>query len=232
MGFGLIYLVVTFIARHQLQENSKVIADAEAQRIQAVQEGLGGIRDVLIDGAQDVYVTRFWKTSVSQSRAQSANQFIGGAPRYMIESLGMVLIAGIAYWLSLHKGGLSAAIPMLGALAIGAQKLTPLMQQIYYSWAALSGNKKSLADVVELLDQPIPEEYFKPSSTDRLPFQHGITLCNLSFRYQQDGPDVVRQLNLKIPRGSRVGFVGKTGSGKSTVIDLIMGLLEPTDGER
>jgi ATP-binding cassette, subfamily B, bacterial PglK len=230
IGFTLIYLVVTFIARHQLRENSKVIADAEAQRIQAVQEGLGGIRDVLIDGAQTVYVTRFWKTAASQSRAQSANQFIAGAPRYMIESLGMVLIASIAYWLSSHEGGLSAAIPMLGALAVGAQKLMPLMQQIYFSWAALSGNRNSLADAVALLDQPIPEEYSEPSSTDPLPFQRSITLCNLTFRYRQDGPEVIRQLNLKITRGSRVGFVGKTGSGKSTVIDLIMGLLEPTGG--
>ena len=85
IGFALIYLGVTFIARRRLQENSKVIANTEAQRIQAIQEGLGGIRDVLIDGAQTVYVTRFWKTLASQSRAQSANQFIAGAPRYMIE---------------------------------------------------------------------------------------------------------------------------------------------------
>ena len=230
IGFALIYLIVTFIGRRRLQENSKVIANTEARRIQAVQEGLGGIRDVLIDGAQTVYVTRFWKTLASQSRAQSANQFIAGAPRYMIESLGMVLIAGIAYWLSLREGGLSAAIPMLGALAVGAQKLMPLTQQIYYSWASLSGSKNSLADVVALLDQPIPEEYFKPSPIEPLPFRRGITLCDLTFRYQQDKPDVIRQLNLKIPRGSRVGFVGKTGSGKSTVIDLIMGLLEPTGG--
>jgi ATP-binding cassette, subfamily B, bacterial PglK len=230
IGFTSIYAVVTLIARRQLQENSKVIAAAETRRIQAVQEGLGGIRDVLIDGAQTVYVTRFWKTSASQSRAQSANQFIAGAPRYMIESLGMVLIACIAYWLSSHEGGLSAAIPMLGALAVGAQKLMPLMQQIYYSWAAINGNRNNLADVIALLDQPIPEEYFEPSSTDPLPFQRGITLSNLTFRYRQDGPDVIRQLNLKIPRGSRVGFVGKTGTGKSTVIDLIMGLLEPTGG--
>ena len=230
IGFALIYLVVTLIARRQLQENSKVIAAAETRRIQAVQEGLGGIRDVLIDGAQSVYVTRFWKTAVSQSRAQSANQFIAGAPRYMIESLGMVLIAGIACWLSLREGGLSAAIPMLGALAVGAQKLMPLMQQIYYSWAAINGNKNNLRDVVALLDQPIPEEYFKLSLRDSLPFQRDITLCNLSFRYRQDGPEIVRQLNLKIPRGGRVGFVGKTGSGKSTLVDLIMGLLEPTGG--
>jgi ATP-binding cassette, subfamily B, bacterial PglK len=230
IGFAGIYLVVTYIVRGKLLENSKVIAEAEAQRIQAVQEGLGGIRDVLIDGTQSVYVTRFRNTSASQSRALSANQFIAGAPRYMIESLGMVLIACIAYWLSLRAGGLSGAIPMLGALAVGAQKLMPLMQQIYYSWAALSGNKSGLRDVVALLDQPIPEEYFEPSSMDPLRFEHSIALCNLTFRYKQDGPEVIRQLNLKVPRGGRVGFVGKTGSGKSTVIDLMMGLLEPTGG--
>ena len=70
----------------------------------------------------------------------------------------MVLIAALAYWLSLREGGLAAAIPVLGALAIGAQKLFPLMQQIYYSWATLSGSLAHLQDALVLLDQPSPTD--------------------------------------------------------------------------
>ena len=230
VGFTLIYILVTFSARRRLHANSKLIAASEAQRVQAVQEGLGAIRDVLIDGAQGVYITRFWKTSASQALAQSANNFISAAPRYLIESLGMALIAGLAYWLSAHKGGLSAAIPVLGALALGAQKLMPQMQQMYYSWAAVTGNRAVLGDVIALLEQPIPEEYFKPPATDPVRFERDIALCDVSFRYRHDVPEVIRRLNLKIRHGDRIGFIGKTGSGKSTVIDLIMGLLEPTGG--
>jgi ABC-type multidrug transport system fused ATPase/permease subunit len=230
LGFALIYLVVTFATRRQLRANSKVIADSETQRVQAIQEGLGGIRDMLIDGTQGVYINRFWKLDASLRQAQVVTSFIGAAPRYLIESIGMVLIAALAYWLSLGRGGLSAAIPVLGALAIGAQKLMPQMQQIYYGWATLAGSRASLADVVALLDQPIPEEYSKPSQANPMHLEHSIVLRNLCFRYREDAPEVIQQLGLQISRGSRVGFVGKTGSGKSTLIDLIMGLLEPTSG--
>ena len=231
LGFGVIYILVTFSIRRQLRVNSLIINDNETRRVQAVQEGLGGIRDVLIDGTQSVYINRFSKIEVAQCRARAANNFIGTAPRYLIESTGMVLIAALAYWLSLRAGGMSAAIPVLGALAIGAQKLMPQMQQVYYGWANLSGNRTTLADVVALLDQPIPAEYLQFSANVPAHLQHGIALRNLCFRYKHHAPEVIRQISLEIPRGSRVGFVGKTGSGKSTVIDLIMGLLEATSGQ-
>jgi ABC-type multidrug transport system fused ATPase/permease subunit len=191
---------------------------------------LGGIRDVLIDGTQGVYIKRFWWVDASVRQAQAVNGFISTAPRYLIESIGMVFIAILAYWLSLREGGLSAAIPVLGALAVGAQKLFPQMQQIYFGWATVRGSQAALVDVVALLEQPIPDEYSKPLSRGATRLEHGITLRNLGFRYRNDAPEVIRQLGFKIPRGGRVGFIGKTGSGKSTVLDLIMGLLEPTSG--
>jgi ABC-type multidrug transport system fused ATPase/permease subunit len=230
LGFALIYLVVTFSTRRKLRANSKVIAENDTRRIQAVQEGLGGIRDVLIDGTQAVYVRRFWQFDSTCRQAQGANNFIGAAPRYLIESIGMVLIAALAYWLSLRTGGLSAAIPLLGVLAIGAQKLFPQMQQIYYGWVRLSGASAALAEVVALLEQPIADEYYKPSPAGPAHLEHSIVLRSLGFRYCNDAPVVIRRISLQIPRGSRVGFIGKTGSGKSTLINLIMGLLEPTSG--
>ena len=123
LGFAVIYLLITFFTRRQLHANSKVIAENETQRIQVIQEGLGGIRDIIIDGTQVVYIRRFQNFDDFLRHAQAVNNFIGSAPRYLIKSFGMVLIAALAYWLSLGAGGLSAAVPVLGALAIGAQKL-------------------------------------------------------------------------------------------------------------
>ena len=231
LGFGAIYLIVTLATRRRLDANSRVMAENETRRVQAVQEGLGGIRDILIDGTQNVFVNRFWKTDAALRQAQAANSFIGTAPRYLIESLGMVMIAALAFWLSLRPEGLLGAVPVLGALAIGAQKLMPLIQQIYYGWATLNGSRNILADVLALLDQPIPDGHSDPPPADRMHLKHGIVLRKLGFRYRNDGPEVIRQLSLQIPRGSRVGFIGKTGSGKSTLIDLVMGLLEPTSGD-
>lgn len=229
-GFTVIYLAVTFSTRHRLRNNSRVIAENETLRVQAVQEGLGGIRDILIDGVQEVYVNRFRVINSAQRRAQAANNFIGNAPRYLIESIGMVLIAGIAYGLSQRAGGVSAALPVLGALALGAQKLMPQMQQIYYGWATASGNRSVIADVVGLMELPLPEADVGPLRNVNAKLQRSIVLRDVGFRYKSDAPEVIRNVNLEIQRGSRIGFIGKTGSGKSTLVDIVMGLLEPTSG--
>lgn len=230
MSFALIYLAVTLSTRHRLRANSKIMASSETKRIQAIQEGLGGIRDVLIDGTQAVYINRFSKVDAAQRRAQGNSMFISSSPRYLIESIGMILIAALAYWLSLREGGLTAAIPTLGALAIGAQKLLPQLQQIYQGWTTSTGNRAAMDDVLELLEQAIPVEYQSVALPGALHLRREIALHDVHFRYGDDTPEVLRGISLRIPCGSRVGFVGKTGSGKSTLIDLIMGLLDATHG--
>lgn len=230
VGFTVLYLLVTLVTRRKLRKNSRIIAQAQDAGIQSVQEGLGGIRDVLLSDTQDVYVTRFKEVDAALRRAQVANTVIGNSPRYLIEAIGMVLIAVLAYWISQRAGGLVAAIPVLGALAIGVQKLLPLMQQIYIGWSSVVGNRGTLDDVVNLVEQPIPSEYLQRGPRQPLPFDKAISLKDLSFRYMPDRTAVLKGLNMEIPRGSRVGLIGRTGSGKSTVLDLIMGLLEPSSG--
>jgi ABC-type multidrug transport system fused ATPase/permease subunit len=230
IGFTVLYLLITLTTRHRVRKNSQIISQVHSTRVQAVQEGLGGIRDVLIDGSQGVYVDRFRRIDAALRKAQVVNTVIATAPRYLIEAVGMVLIAGLAYWLSLREGGLIAAIPVLGALAIGAQKLLPLMQQVYNGWASIMGNTGVINDVVDLIEQPIPGEYLDSAPLERLPFKQSITLQDINFRYAQKSENVLKALSLNIAKGSRVGFIGKTGSGKSTALDLMMGLLEPTDG--
>jgi ATP-binding cassette subfamily B protein len=145
-----------------------------------------------------------------------------------MEALGMLLIASLAYSLAQQVDGIAKAIPYLGALALGAQRLLPVLQQAYGSWAQINSGQASLKDTLELLDQPLPD-YVNQSIT-QLPFNQSIILKQLSFRYGEQAPYVLNQLNLTITKGSRVGFIGTTGSGKSTLLDIVMGLLEPTNG--
>jgi ABC-type multidrug transport system fused ATPase/permease subunit len=229
-GFAVIYLTITFFTRQTLRVNSQAIATTQTKRVQAVQEGLGGIRDVLIDNTQGHYVKRFRDLDLALRQAQISSSFISSTPRYVIESIGMVLIAGIAYWQTMHGGGLSASLPILGALALGAQKLMPQMQQIYYGWASYSGNLAQLEDVLRFLDRPIPPEYATPAPANALKFNREIRVHDVTFSYQAAGADLIKRLSLSIPKGARIGFVGATGSGKSTVIDLIMGLHTPMSG--
>jgi ATP-binding cassette subfamily B protein len=229
-AFGSSYGILAWIYRRQLRQNSHRIAVESTQVIKALQEGLGGIRDVLLDGTQSVYCDIYRRADNAYRRAQGNTQFISASPRFAMEALGMVLIAGLAYGLSRQSGGVATALPVLGALALGAQRLLPALQQAYSAWAFIAGSYGSVAATVELLNQPLPEEAGQPLPLP-LHCQHSIGFNRVRFRYGSGGPWVLNGLSLVIHKGSRVGFVGTTGSGKSTALDLLMGLLRPTEGE-
>lgn len=228
-GFGFIYLAITMVTRRRLARNSDVINRAVNARIQTVQEGLGGIRDVLLDHAQPIFAARFNRTDAALRQAQASISFIGPGPRYVVEALGMVLIALLGYGMTASGGGIAAAIPTLGALALGAQRLMPLLQQIYNGWVSVIGNQQVLNDVVALLQQPVNNE-IQVQCTSLL-FEREIRMAEIGFRYQPHLPYVLHQVNLSIVKGARVGFLGTTGSGKSTIINLLMGLLQPSQGQ-
>lgn len=230
LGFGVSYALITVMSRQRLLRNGQRIAHEQTQVVKALQEGLGGIRDVLLDGTQSTYCDIYRQADIPLRRAQGNNTFIALSPRYIMEALGMVMITALSYALSLQAGGIATALPVLGALAIGAQRLLPALQQIYGNWASIAGSHASLADVVSLLDQPLPSEILQHSPKP-LPFNDAIRFDAVRFRYTSDGPWVLDGLNLAIPKGARIGFVGSTGSGKSTTLDLLMGLLTPTEGE-
>ena len=228
-GFGVSYAAITWLTRRKLRRNSQRIAEEHTRVVKALQEGLGGIRDVLLDGSQPVYCEIYGEADQRLRRAQGVNVFIGQSPRFAMESLGMVMIAALAYVLSRQPGGMGAALPMLGALALGAQRMLPGLQQAFASWASIAGNQAVLADTLDLLDQPMSAQQLQPPPAP-LTFQSAVRFESVRFRYAADRPWVLNDLNLVIAKGARIGFVGSTGSGKSTTMDLLMALLEPTEG--
>lgn len=230
VGFGASYGVITWAYRRQLQHNGLRIARESTHVHKALQEGLGGIRDVLLNGTQPLYCDICRKASHTLRRAQGNNIFISQSPRYVMEALGVVLIAALTYGLGRQAGGISMALPILGALALGAQRLLPALQKGYAAWTTIIGHQASLADMLELLDQPLPAEMLQPAPAP-LSFQDAIRFSNVRFRYTDNSPWVLDGLNFTIAKGTRVGFVGSTGSGKSTALDILMGLLDPTQGQ-
>jgi len=228
-GFGLIYLAIVGLTRKRLLKNGERISIESTNVIKSLQEGLGGIRDVLIDGSQEAYCQVYRNADRPLRSAQGANIFISQSPRYGMEALGMLLIIVLAYVLAQQADGLVKAIPILGALALGAQRLLPVLQQLYGGWSRMQGGKASLDDTLDLLEQPLPE-YALHTIVEPIPFKKKISLNQLSFRYSPESPWVLRNIDLDIVKGSRIGFVGETGSGKSTLLDIIMALLMPSEG--
>jgi ATP-binding cassette, subfamily B, bacterial PglK len=228
--FGASYGSITWFTRQRLHINSQRIAHEQTQVVKALQEGLGGVRDVLLEGAQAIYCDVYRKADHPLRWAQGNNIFVSNCPRYALESLGMILITILAYVLSLEVEGLAESVPVLGALAIGAQRVLPALQQSYAAWTTIAAAHASLVDSLELLDQPLSEESLQADLVP-LDFLDSIQFKGVCFRYNPEGAWVLENLNLNIQKGARIGFVGRTGSGKSTALDILMGLLTPTEGE-
>jgi ATP-binding cassette, subfamily B, bacterial PglK len=229
-GFSFIYWIVIRGTKNRLKENSNCISQQSTFVVKALQEGLGGIRDVLIDGSQEFYSRIYRNSEIPLRRAYASNAFVGESPRYIIEAIGMTLIALLAYMMTTREGGIAGAIPVLGALALGAQRLLPTLQQAYSAYSTIKGSSSSFADVLSLLEQPLPD-YVGETEVEVMPFNQGIELKNIGFRYSNETPMILHNVNLKFSKGMRIGLMGVTGCGKSTLLDIVMGLLLPTDGE-
>lgn len=229
LGFGLLYAGIILLVKKRLSDSSVVLSRESVQMVKALQEGLGGIRDVLIDGTQGTYGTIFNKAQRKYNKSSASNQIVGNSPRLIVEFLGIFFICVIAYQLVLNGDGFISAIPTLGALALGAQRLLPALQNFYLNWTSLRAGQDSVVDGLEFLEQPFPEHANKVNP-EPITFDKSIKLENISFKYNQDGAIVLKDLNITLDKGKRYGFVGTTGCGKSTLLDVIMGLLKPTKG--
>ena len=225
-ALGLFYLAVARFSAHRLRVNSDIVGRAYGERIRKAQESLGAIRDLKIDHSERAQLEDFRLTDAHYAKAGASTAFIAGAPRYVVEAGAIALIAGLAVLLS--SRGESGALVLIGGIAIGGMRVLPLLQQAYHSWAMLAANRAVAGQVVELLSLPVQPETEQEAA--RLPFKSAIRLDRVGFGYPLRDAPALRDITLTIERGGRIGLAGETGSGKSTLIDLIMGLLQPQAG--
>jgi ABC-type multidrug transport system fused ATPase/permease subunit len=227
-GVGLIYILIIKYANARLMRSSQTVSTQVAKSSKLLHEGLGGIRDILIDGNQEVFCKLYASADLPARYSAGTNALISASPHYGIESLAMLLIISISYILATQDGGIIAAIPTLGALALGAQRLMPILQKIYASWADIKGSEASLLESLDLLDKPMPN--YAGKVIPKVSFERHLRLDNISFKYDSNETLVLKGISLVIKKGEKVGFIGKTGCGKSTLLDVLMGLLQPIDG--
>ena len=225
---GLVYALAMAASRRPLHQLGQRQVALNRKLIQSLQEGLGAIRDVLLDGSQPFYAATYSQADQPLRRVQVDASFLSTYPRLVVEPVGLALIALMGLVL-VGQQGVGKALPLLGALALGAQRLLPVMQKVYEGWAQTRNAKDSLASVLRLIAQPMPMDASQPKAHP-MSFHRGIRFEAVRFAYGPELPEVLMGIDLEISKGERIGIIGSTGSGKSTTLDLLMALSLPTAG--
>ena len=228
-AFGISYSLIAFLSKKTLKMNSIILADSQNKVMKNLQEGLGAIREILLENIQKIYGDNYASSIIALKKATSKNTFINQYPRFILESIGLILIASLAAYYSFTKyDGIGGMLPVLGALAYGAQRLLPLMQQFYGNWAYVIGSQAQLEDVNNMLRHKLPHKSIKLHNN--LDFKNTININNITFSYEGETNNILKDFSYEVKKGSRIGITGSTGSGKSTLMDIILGLLKPTKG--
>jgi ATP-binding cassette subfamily B protein len=229
------YLLVYRFTRGALRADGIAVTTNYQSMMQVAQEGLGGIRDVLLDGTQLFFLQTFINVNRRFRLAGASTNIKAQVPRYLIEGFTVLLIVGLSLSLAVAGQGVEQQLPLLGTLSLGAYRLLQPLQQCFNSLSGLIANQASLQRLEPFL-RTSKESETRQTAASPVPWPAGpegplVQLQQLSFRYGSEGPWVLRDLELGIRRGDRIAFVGSTGSGKSTCSDLILGLLVPSEGK-
>jgi ABC-type multidrug transport system fused ATPase/permease subunit len=227
--FGGGYFGIVRMNRLRYARNSSTIVAAQDDIVKSLQEGIGAIRDVIIDGNQDFYARTYSVADRRLRNAQNDSLIRSVTPKYILEAVGMLMICTVAFVLSKGESKLLGAVPVLGALAMGAQRLLPAMQVAFGSYSAVIGNMYGLDRIVDVLTSEQAADL--PSDVNACGVRDSVCFRNVEFQYAPESPLVLRKLSFEIKREERIGVIGATGSGKSTTMDLLLGLLKPTSGQ-
>jgi len=203
---------------------------ANADRFRYLEEMLTGIKTVKIYGVKDFFYQRFEKKSRRFNDIQPKVQMVYATPKYILEIVAFGGILAFTMYLFISTGDLSKALPRLSLYALAGYRLLPSLQRAFAAAAKVKHNLPSLNklydDLVEAAEQP----EIASAPKNKMPFEKSIVLDALSFSYEGASSNVLQQLDLTISKGNTLAFVGSTGSGKTTLIDIVTGLLSPTGG--
>lgn len=204
--------------------------DANAARFRYLEEMLTGIKTVKIYGVRDFFYNRYAKSSLDFNTIQPRVQMVYATPKYLLEIIAFGGIMAVTMYIYISTGELTKALPRLSMFAIAGYRLLPSLQRAFAAAAKVKHNMPSLDKLYNDLIDAAKNNETPEVAQSKLPFAKNINVSNLTFRYENADSTVLKGLNLNIDKGNVVAFVGSTGSGKTTLIDIITGLLEPSSG--
>tara|TARA_B100000242_G_scaffold227578_1_gene167929 strand:+ start:1839 stop:3632 length:1794 start_codon:yes stop_codon:yes gene_type:complete len=227
---GSFYILIGYTTEDILIKNSRNITIQNNQSTKIIQEAYGAFRDIILDKSQKIYLDIFKRSFYPYRNLRAQNNFLGVFPKFIIEAFSICIISIVALSLTSSNGDISNAFTTLGVFALGAQKILPSIQDIYGSISGIRGSKSSVEIIISLLNQPTPNKNLKIKKNP-YKFKKKIVFENTSYMYSEKSKFVIKNISFEINKGEKVGIIGKTGSGKSTTADLLMGLLKPTKGK-
>ena len=227
LTFGGLYSIIVSYTKGKVGNISKIIRVKNVSRIKILQESLSAIRDVLIQGSQNFYSKNFGNYLIKLNKVRAMNTFFVLAPRYIMEAIGIFTISIIALFKSDQSTNLSAIVPTLGAISLGAQRLLPILQLSYTGWNSFRFNSHLLKSVIYYLE--LKDDSLRYIKSEEIEFKKEIKIKNLNFNYVPN-KIILEDINFTIRKGSKIGIIGQTGSGKTTLINLLMCLQEPVSG--
>jgi len=225
------YFLTTSISKKKTFVNGEKINKSVALQSQSIQESLGSIKNILIDRSFNIFEKSFEKADITKRQAIAENSFLGLYPKIVLEGIGLISISIFAFISTFaFARDSSFNLSLIGTFALGCQKLLPAIQSIYFSINKLISNISSIKAILKLVRYK--GDYYKYQSK-KLPNQEefNLKLENCYFKYSGSRNWNIKSVNIEIKKGQKIGIIGETGSGKSTLVDLMLGLLKPEKGK-
>lgn len=228
LGYGLIYLRI----RGRLHRVGEVMMDAFENRFLVAQEATGGIKDVKVMGLEETYVKSYAAAAQTAARSGTTLGVMAEIPRFVLEAITFgTMLALILILLVKSDGNVTEIVPTLGVIAFSTMRLLPSLQQIYHSLVAIRGASAILDTIVRDIEATPALPIVADDGAAPLKLEKALELSKVSFAYAQAERPTLNGVDLVIPARTTVGIVGGTGAGKTTLVDLVLGLLTPDGGE-
>jgi ABC-type multidrug transport system fused ATPase/permease subunit len=230
---GGIYWAIFGLVRKKLGTTGEERAQAALERHKTAAEALRGIKDIKILGREHHFLERFARASRKSAVVNAFTQVVGQVPRFVMETVafGGILVI-VLYSLSIGGNKIENVLPLIGVYAFAGFRLMPAMQQIFNGITNLRFYQSALDVLHQDLSRhgpPSGSQGFAHGETERMAFDRELRIEDATFSYR-DGSPVLRGLTVSIPKNAVVGLAGSTGAGKTTLIDIILGLMEPDSG--
>jgi len=227
-SLGGIYLIIFFLTKTYLKKIGAERLKNNNLRFLALSETFGAIKEIKVATLEEICIKNFSKYAKIFAKTQVLAQLIILLPRYILEAISFGGILLVILYNIEETNSFSNSLPIISLYVFAGYRMMPAMQQIFSSFASLAfigPTLKKLHDDIRNL-----KTYDKPQSQSLITFNKAINLKNIYFHYPNEMQMFLKDVNLCIPAKSTIGFVGSTGSGKTTIVDIILGLLEPKKG--